>query len=417
MTDASPDAATSTAGLRGHRAFRFLWTADAASQLGTAAATALVPLLAATTLGATPLQMGLLTAAETVAFLVIGLPAGAWIDRTRRRRAVLVGADLVRALLFFGLPVAGWTGVLDFGQLLVTAVLVGVATVFFDAAYQAYLPVVIGLENLETGYARLQITLSVAAAAGPGIGGLLTRVIGAASGLMLTGAGYLASAALLSRVRADVPPIPPRPGKVRLRTEIAEGLHYIAGHRQLRPLAVASSVAAFFTAGIISMEILFFTHDLHLDAAGAGLLLALSGVGSVIGAATTGRWTRRIGAARANWLVPVLTWPPHLLLPLAQPGPIGLVLAATGIVIHAAGGTTYNVIVMTRRQHLTPDALRGRVHTSMRVLIWGTMPLGALAAGVFAESVGTRATLTIAVAGILVAIVPAAWSARDHPAP
>ncbi len=416
MTDASPDASTSAAGLRGHRAFRFLWTADAASQLGTAAATALVPLLAATTLGASPLQMGLLTAAETVAFLVIGLPAGAWIDRTRRR-AVLVGADLVRALLFFGLPVAGWTGVLDFGQLLVTAVLVGVATVFFDAAYQAYLPVVIGLENLETGYARLQITLSVAAAAGPGIGGLLTRVIGAASGLVLTGVGYLVSAALLSRVRADEPPIPPRPRKMRLRREIAEGLHYIARHRQLRPLAVASSVAAFFTAGFISMEVLFFTHDLRLDAAGAGGLLALSGVGSVIGAATTGRWTRRIGLARATWLVPMLTWPPHLLLPLAQPGPAGLVLAGTGIVVHAAGGTTYNVIVMTRRQHLTPDALRGRVHTSMRVLIWGTMPLGALSAGVLAESVGTRTTLTIAVAGILIAIVPAAWSARDHRGP
>jgi predicted MFS family arabinose efflux permease len=202
---------------------------------------------------------------------------------------------------------------------------------------------------------------------------------------------------------------------VRLRTEITEGLHYIVGHPQLRPMALASSIAAFFTAGIMSMEVLFFTHDLHLDAAGAGVLLALSGVGSVIGAATTGRWTRRLGAARANWLVPLLTWPPHLLLPLAQPGPIGLVLGATGIVIHAAGGTTYNVIVMTRRQHLTPDALRGRVHTSMRVLIWGTMPLGALAAGVFAEAVGTRATLTIAVAGILVAIVPAARSARGHP--
>ena len=109
----------------------------------------------------------------------------------------------------------------------------------------------------------------------------------------------------------------------------------------------------------------------------------------------------------------MLTWPPHLLLPLAQPGPIGLAMAATGIVIHAAGATTYNVIVMTRRQHLTPDALRGRVHTSMRVLIWGTMPLGALAAGIFAESVGTRVTLTVAVAGILVAIVPVVRSSRE----
>lgn len=411
MTDASPD--TSTAGLRGHRAFRFLWTADAASQLGTAAATALVPLLAATTLGATPLQMGLLTAAETVAFLVIGLPAGAWIDRTRHRRAVLVGADVVRALLFFGLPVAGWTGVLDFGQLLVTAVLVGVATVFFDAAYQAYLPVVIGLENLETGYARLQITLSVAAAAGPGIGGLITRVIGAASGLVLTGAGYLASAALLSRVRATVPPIPPRPRKVRLRTEIAEGLRYIVRHRQLRPLAIASSVAAFFTAA----DHVHGDPVLHArPAPGRG------GRGRAAGPVGRGQRHRRRddrpldppprgGSRQLAGAGADVATPPAA--PARPAGPARLGLGRNGN-RHPRRrmGTTYNVIVMTRRQHLTPDALRGRVHTSMRVLIWGTMPLGALAAGIFAESVGTRATLTIAVAGILIAIVPAAWSAR-----
>ena len=402
MTYTPPQTPTQT--LRGSRAFRFLWIADAASQHGTAAATAVVPLLAATTLAAGPFQIGVLTAAETAAFLIIGLPAGAWIDRCHRRRRVLIGADLVRALLFLAIPIAAWFGVLTLAQLIGTALAAGAATVFFDAAYQAYLPDVVGADGLESGYANLQITQSVGAAAGPGLGGLLSQLTSTATALAGTALGYVTSATLLGRI-----PVPERPQPVlphsSLRRDIADGVRHTLGHPTLRALTLTSTLAAFFTSAVMTVEVLYFTRELYLDAFGTGIMLALSGVGSVVGAATTRRWTRRLGTSRALQLVPLLTWPAHLLLPLAWPG-LGIAVAAAGIVIYAAGATTYNVLAMTQRQRATPDALRGRVNAGMRVAIWGSMPLGALGAGVLAEHIGTRTTLWIAIAGILTALAP-----------
>jgi hypothetical protein len=239
-TDTAP-AAT----LRGHHVFRLLWAADTVAQHGTFAATAIIPLLAATTLAATPMQMGMLAAAEMAAFLVLGLPAGAWIDR-RRRRPILITADLTRAALLLTIPAAALLGVLTLAQLIIAAVAVGAASVFFDVAYQAYLPTAIGEEHLVAGYANLQATQSVGQAAGPGIGGLLTQVTGAANALAVTGLGYLSSAALISRIRTPEPAPPPPAEQARLRTEIGEGLRCITAHPQLRALTIASATAAFF---------------------------------------------------------------------------------------------------------------------------------------------------------------------------
>jgi MFS family permease len=398
-TDTAP-AAT----LRGHHVFRLLWAADTVAQHGTFAATAIIPLLAATTLAATPMQMGMLAAAEMAAFLVLGLPAGAWIDR-RRRRPILITADLTRAALLLTIPAAALLGVLTLAQLIIAAVAVGAASVFFDVAYQAYLPTAIGEEHLVAGYANLQATQSVGQAAGPGIGGLLTQVTGAANALAVTGLGYLSSAALISRIRTPEPAPPPPAEQARLRTEIGEGLRFITAHPQLRALTIASATAAFFNSAVLAVEVLFFTRDLHLPGVGTGIMLALSGVGSVVGAATTRWWTRHAGTARALWLVPVLTWPAHVLFPLARPGP-GVLLAAAGILVFSTGATTYNVLSMSLRQSLAPDRLRGRINASMRVAIWGTMPLGALAAGALAEHLGTRTTLWAAVAGTIAALIP-----------
>jgi MFS family permease len=391
--------------------FRVLWCADTAAHFGTAAATALVPLVAVTMLHAGPGQMGLLTAAEYAAFLLVGLPAGAWIDRTRHRRRVLITADLIRALLYLAIPAAAAADLLAWPQLLLTAAAAGLATVFHDAAFQAYLPAVIGLRDLETGYVRLQGTQSISQAAGPGIGGLLARFVGAAGGLVLTGVGYFASAALLARL-PDAGEVPITVARHRLWVQVVEGLRFVVGHQQLRLLTAASAIAACGTGAVLAVEVLFLTRDLGLGALGTGVLLALSGLGAVVGAAMMPRWIRVFGLARAGWLIPALTWPAHLLLPAAWPSPVGLVLAGAGIVVYAAGATTYNVSTMTRRQQLTPDHLRGRVNASLRVAIWGSIPLGALAAGAAAGHLGSRVVLALAIGVTLSAIVPAARSAR-----
>lgn len=389
--------------LRRHPVFRLLWTADAVAQNGTFAATATLPLLAATSLGATPWQMGMLAATEMTGFLLFGLPAGAWIDRCRRR-PVLIAADLARAGLLLAVPVAAVCGILHIAALIVVALLVGIASMFFDVAYQAYLPTAIGMENLEAGNANLQATQTIGQTAGPGLGGLLTQLAGPANALGITGLGYLTSAALIARIRVPEP-TPPRPDvRASLRTDIAEGVRYIATHPQLRALAAASALAAFFSSGVLAVEVLFFTRDLHLDGFGTGVMLALSGVGGVAGAASTRRWTRRLGD-RALWLVPLCSWPVHVLFPLARPG-VGVLLAVVGILVFSAGATVYNVLSMTRRQELAPERLRGRVNASMRVIIWGPMVIGALAAGALADQIGTRTTLWCSVIGTVLAVVP-----------
>jgi predicted MFS family arabinose efflux permease len=385
-----------------HPDFRRLWAGDTISQTGNFVGQTVLPLLAATVLAATPFEMGLLTAAENAAFLLIGLPAGVWVDRMRRR-PLMLRADFARAGLLLTVPIAWWADVLTLAQLVVVALLVSAGTVFFDVSYQSYLPSLVGREHLLEGNAKLQASQSGAQVVGPGLGGGLAQLAGAANAVLVTGLGYLASGLFLWRIKATEPEPEPH-GGARLRAQIAEGMRFVFRNPTLRPITLCTATANLGNTIFYAMLILFLTRDLGLGAGAVGALLTTTGIGGVLGALTAGWWTRRIGQARSIWLVPLLTWPFQALVPLAAPG-WRVALVPAGLAVLSFGVIVYNVAQVSYRQVICPDRLLGRMNATVRFVVWGTMPIGGLIGGGLGEWLGVRNTLWV---GCVALAVPTA---------
>lgn len=382
-----------------HRDFLLLWSGESASQVGTRIGEIAIPLLAVTVLGVTPWQMGLLTAAQTAGFLLIGLLAGVVLDRVRRF-PVMIAADLARFALLATIPVAGWFGVLGYPHLLGVAFLAGLCTVFFDVAYQSVLPSLVGRAHLVEGNGKLESTRAAAAAGGPALGGGLVQLAGAAGAVLVDALSYLVSAVVLSRIRAVEPA--PRPSGTSVPTEIGEGLRFVLGSRLLRPIVLCTGTANLFTGVMQAALALFLARELAQPAGVVGLVLAATGVGAVLGAVTAGAWTRRLGQARTIVGSLLVTSPVMLLIPLAQPGAL-LGAAALGLLALGYGSVVYNVAQVSFRQAVCPDHLLGRMNASVRFLVWGTIPLGGLLGGALGESVGPRTTLLVVAAGNIAA--------------
>ncbi|WP_344855955.1 MFS transporter [Amycolatopsis ultiminotia] len=382
-----------------HAGFRRLWAGDSASQLGTFVGMTAIPLLAAVTLAATPFEMGLLTAAETLGFLLIGLPAGVWVDRLRKRPLMLT-ADLVRAVLLLSIPFAWWAGVLTMAHVLIAVLLTGFATVLFDVSYQAYLPALVGRARLLEGNAKLQGVQSSAQIAGPSLAGVLVQFLGAASTVVVTGAGYLTSALCLWRIRT-VEDRPSRTGHDRLLPQMLEGLRFVMTDRPLRAIVACTATSNLFGAAGQAVEVVFLTRTAGLAPAEVGVLLAVGGIGGILAALCAGPVIRRLGQARSIWLVPVLSWPGALLVPFAGPG-WRLPLAGLGLAAAGFGAILYNIAQVSYRQAITPDRLLGRMNASVRFVVWGAMPLGGLLGGALGEGLGLTGALWAAMGGQLI---------------
>ncbi|QIS20393.1 MFS transporter [Nocardia terpenica] len=401
-----------------HRDFRLLLGGAAVSQVGAQVALVALPLVAVVSLNASAFEVGLLTAAETAAFLLIGLPAGAWVDRMRRL-PILIRADLVRAAVMTTVPLAAVAGVLTMAQLYAVALITGFATVFFDVSHQSYLPRLLPRDQLVTGNGALETARSVAQVTGPGLGGWLVQILGAPLAIGVDALGYLASALFLWGIRTHEPQPEPTPG-VTLRTQVAEGIAFVARHEILRMIAVATGVANFFTAMLVSVQTVFVVRVLELPPAALGLLLSAAAVGGLAGALCAGAAARVLGQARVIWLSPVVTGPFALLWPLAGHGAAAAWFAlGSGVVFF--GAVVYNVAQVSFRQLLCPDELLGRVNATLRFMIWGTMPLGALAGGAIAGTAGPRTAVWVCAIGVLVVPVPLLLSPlrrlRDLPDP
>ncbi|MFD4640393.1 MFS transporter [Lentzea sp. NPDC058436] len=382
--------------LWGHPDFRRLWTGDTISQFGATVGMTVIPLLAAGVLDATPFEMGLLAAASTMAFLVIGLPAGVWVDRMRRK-PLMIAMDVVRAALMLSVPLAWWLGVLGLTQLVVVSLAVGVCTVFFDVAYQSYLPSLVGRGQLVEGNSKLQASLSVAEVSGPAIGGYAAQFLGAANSVLATGLGYLSSAFFLARIRT-VEPVPERHPDPHLRREIMEGLRFVFGNTTLRSIVACTGTSNFFHGIQNAVMILFLLQTVDLSEGTAGLVLSAGGVGGVLGAAFAYRIGLLVGQARMIWLIPLLTWPFTLALPFISDG-LGLVLPMVALAVTSFGIVVYNVGQVSYRQAICPDHLLGRMNASIRWVVWGATPLGALLGGGLGSWIGIVPTLWVSLAG------------------
>jgi MFS family permease len=380
---------TRRGGLLRQRNFRLLWIGETVSGAGNAMAVIGVPLLAVTTLHASTFAVAALTAAAYLPWLVIGLPAGAWVDRLPPR-PLMIGCDALSALLYASLPVAAWAGLLRTGQVVAVALLAGAVNVFFSTAYQVYLPCLVRPAELAEGNAKLQGSAQAAAIAGRGAAGLAT-VAGAATALLCNAASFLVSAWCLLRIRAAAAPRPAS-APVGVAAGTWQGIRFVARDRYLRPLTVYGAVANLAYSGNLALVVVFLVRVVGLGSAAIALLTATAGLGGVLGAALAGRLIRALGTARALTSTALCGGLSGLLAPFTAPGPrIACYVIGSGAV--SAGLSVGNVIVASFRQTYCPPAMLGRVTASMRVTVWGTIPLGSLLAGALGTALGIRTGL------------------------
>ncbi|GAA3116839.1 MFS transporter [Planomonospora alba] len=381
-------------GILRQRDFRLFWLGETTSEIGNSLAVVAMSLLVVSVLDASTFTVSLLTAFTFLPWLLVGLPAGAWIDRLPSRTVMIV-TDLAAAVLYASIPVAAWLDVLTIEQVLAVAFLTGTVNVFFDTAYQVQLPCLVSADDLVEGNVKLQASVSVARFGGSSAGGFLVRAMGAATALVLNALSFLVSAACLLAVRAPQERPARRAGpRRRLWKDVAEGMRFVAGDRYLRPLTIWAALANFGLTGYDALIVVFLVRDVGVGAEAVGLLMAVGGVAAVAGALVAGRVVDRFGTARGLLLNSTFVIPFVLLVPLTGPGP-GLVLYVAGVATCVAGIAVTNVIVASFRQAYAPPGMLGRVTATTRFVLNGVYPVGALVAGALGTWLGVRATLWI----------------------
>ncbi|MEU4427951.1 MFS transporter [Actinoplanes sp. NPDC024001] len=388
-------------GLLRHRDFRLFWAGQTASRLGSSITSVALPLVAVGTLNASTLQVALLQAAVWAPWLLIGLPAGVWVDRLPRRPVMLI-CDALGLLLFLSVPVAAWFGVLGIGQLLTVAFLAGVVSVFFETAYQVYLPSLLPTDRLAEGNAKLHGSDAAAHVAGPGAAGLLAQAFGAVYGLFADAVSFLISGICLLTMRRREPPRTSPPERRPLRAEISTGLRFLIRDPYLRVLAAYGAMSNLALHGYQAILIVFLIREVGVRPGTVGVLFAAMGTGGVLGALIATRVARRFGTAHGMLVCQLGAAPFALLIPLTGTGPRLALLVLAGVVI-GTGIVAGNVIKGSFRQAYTPRHLLGRVLTSMQLLNYGTIPLGALLGGVLGTTLGLRPALWLTTSTVVAA--------------
>ncbi|QJT05824.1 MFS transporter [Streptomyces asoensis] len=385
------------------RDFRVLFSATALSQLGTNVSYVAVPLVAVTALDASPGQVGALAALSTVAFLFIGLPAGVWVDRTRHSR-ILIGADLGRAVLFSSVPVAWWSDALTLAHLYAVVLLNGCATVFFDVGSQSVLPRLVDRAALVRANTAVVSLMAVGNIAGRGAGGGLVQLLTAPVAVLCAAGGYLASALQLCALRPDDDPPRPAP-ESRLGAQIAEGVRHVLGDRELRALALTAALSNFGSQIVTTMLPILFVRELHLSAGALGLFWGAGGLGLLLGAWCARPLAGRLGHGRALGLTGLVLAPAALLVPLIGRGPWLWIAGAAWVLTLFKTGVD-NVLGVSLRQRMTPDALLGRMNATFRFILTGALAVGAAVSGLIGELAGVRAALWVGGALLAVNFLP-----------
>jgi MFS family permease len=388
-------------GLWRQRDFLLLWGGQTVSEMGSAVTQLALPLTAVVLLAASTFEVGLLSAAATLAFAVIALPAGALVDR-RPKRGIMIVCDAARLLIIGSVPVAWAAGVLTMGQLYAVAITAGVCTVFFDVSYQSFLPALLEQEHLMDGNGKLGATQSFAQLVGPGLGGGLVGAFGAAGAMSADAISYAVSVVSLLGIKYREPRAQPaadgEAGRRSLRAEIAEGLGFVLRDPILRKVVACTGTANLFSSVATAVEILFLIRVLHVRPAYTGLIFAIAAIGGIAGGVLSGRMARWIGSARVIWFSILVIGAPQFLAALAEPG-WRVALFPIGYATMWFAAVVYNVAQLSYRQAITPARLMGRMNAAVRWIVWGTMPLGAVIGGALGTAIGIRPTLWIAFVG------------------
>lgn len=399
----SPTPAAPRRSLFGHHDFRQLWMGDTVSVFGVQFVGFAMPLLAVQLLHADAFEMGLLSMLESLAFLLISLPAGAWVDRWRKKRVIVAG-DLLRAALLVTIPAAWLLDVLTMEQLFVVAFAVGCITVFFDVANQSYLPEIVDGEQISEGNGKLQASQQTAHVAGPAAAAGLVRLVGSPLTILATAVCMALSSLFVSRIRhrEERPdPAARRP----LADEIKEGLSFVLRHPLLRRIVACTGTSNLASSAVFALFVLYVIRTLGLSETTLGLVMSVGAVGGLLGAVSSERFARLVGEGRSIPAGAVLGGLTMLTVPLASVLPavptlmVGNFLLSWSVVV-------YNIAQVSFRQRLCPKPLLGRMNASIRFLVWGPMPVGAFLGGVLGRELGIVPTLWIFSALSVAAALP-----------
>jgi predicted MFS family arabinose efflux permease len=394
-----------------HADFLKLWAGQTVSKLGSVVTRTALPLVALLVLGAGPLELAYLVISASLGTLLVGLVAGAWVDRLRRR-PMLIATDVIRAALLFSIPLAQGLGALRIEQLYMVAFVESCLATLFTAAYPAYVPSLIGVERVVEGNSKLAMSSSVAEIGGPGIAGALVQIFSAPFAILIDAWSYLVSALSLALIRSPEPARPVRDATSRIATEIVEGLGVVRRHPIVFPIAASSIIAHVAGSFYGVLYSIYLLRELHLDPLLLGIVISAGGVGSLVGSAYASRVVRKIGLGPAVVWMGAGSAAIGVLTPLAQ-GPVALATLMVFLPQLIGDGlqTIGGVAEISLVQRLVPDRLLGRANATLEVVSHGiAYPIGALMAAAVAEWIGVRGAMAVGWAGIVASIVVLVFS-------
>ena len=400
-------------GLGRNRDFLKLWAGQSVSLFGSQVTRLALPLAAVLTLHAGAAQMGLLGAALLTPYLVFGLFAGVLVDRLRRR-PILIAADVGRAALLAVIPVLAISGRLRIEHLYAIGFLFGTLEVFFEVAYQSFVPRIVERDQLTQANSRLQLSDSAAQVAGPGLAGALVQLLTAPVAIIVDAASFVVSAITLVLIRtSEAPPTSDhRPGAW---AELREGLVLVVGQPWLRAIAGCTATLNFFANLLMTVYILYATSSLGLPPALIGAIFAVGGVSTIFGTMLAGPVARRLGIGRALLGASLVIGIAGLLIPIAAgPGPVAIALLIGTQVLWGLSRPVFDINQLSLRQAITTDRFQGRVNATMLFIVWGVIPFGSLLGGALGSTIGLRATIAVGAGGMLLAVLWMVFSPIRH---
>ena len=407
-------------GLWRHPDFVRLWAGQTVSVFGSLVSRTALPFTAIIYLHASAFQVALVTSSDLVAGIVVGLVAGVWADRIRRR-PLMITADLGRAIALGSIPAVAFAGELHVEQLYAVAFVAGVLTTFFDVSYQSYLPTLVRPEELIEGNSKLTASFSVAEFGAFSASGWLVQLLTAPGAIVIDAVSFLFSAASIRAIRSPEPAPPPRESCARMQAEALEGMKYLGGHPALRAVT-ASFVALSFASGMTGAVFILYTNRTLGFAPGVlGLIFGVGGLSSLGGAIVAGWSSRRFGVGGAMALGLGIAGCGMLLVAGAREASLfaALLLVAQQLITDPAW-TVYEITQVSMRQAITPAHLLGRANAAVRLAGLLAALAGSLIAGAIAERYGARPVLVgsacMMFAGAASIVVSAAGRVHDLPA-
>jgi MFS family permease len=383
--------------LRRNPNFRRYFFGQSVSLLGDQIATIALPLTAVLALHASAGQMGALTTAYLLPNLLLSLHAGVWVDRSGRRREVMLASDIVRGLLTATIPIAFAVGRLTWPQLYVVSFLLGSASVLFYVSYGGFFQTIVEREDYVEANALIHGSRGFSFLGGTSLGGALVQLVRGPYALALDAGSFIWSAMFLRGI--DIPNLP---GASRESGGIGSGLRWIFRNPVMRASLLGMATLNFFNFVYSALLLLYASRYLHIAPATIGLILGVAAAGTLVASALTGRIARAIGVGPA-YLIGCFVFPAPLLLVPAARGPhwLVIVLLFTAEFISGLGLMLLDILGGTIQGALIPTSLRSRVSGAFMLVNYGVRPLGTTVAGVLGSTIGVHSTIWIGAAGAI----------------